>query len=360
MSAVPHPLTGAQESWFDPAWAAAQIDRAITTPDPVLGNLRITVAHYGLSLALRALLGPATEANFHTWATWGSKKAGATIRQEDVPHLRALAGLAGAGLGGVGAARLWPRRWLAGAAAGGAALGGWGGYVLTGHLLDQASRLILGGNITVLDDIGRQTARFLGTFAGHPAPDPARLAGFLAGLRPGPTARGGQQLLRHAFTHYYQAWHTPDLNDKHEQMLLANLYAILHEHVRLQPYISGAMPFLARRLITRNLLTFSVGPRRMSVSRDVVPWEGGSCECVLQRIENAELLRFLIGPGGWDRSPDSVRGSRAGNWTDLRDRMSFICDLFRTSHCDPGLFTAPYTPAQTAAIAAGHRPAGPL
>src|SRR5690349_21671481 len=86
----------------DPAWWTDQIDEAITTPDPGLANLRVTVVHYRLSLALRSVLGPDSGANFHTWATWGSKKAGTTIRQEDVPHLRLLAGLAGGGLGLLG------------------------------------------------------------------------------------------------------------------------------------------------------------------------------------------------------------------------------------------------------------------
>jgi len=43
--------------WFDNSWWEGQIGRAISTPDPVLANLRITVAHYRLSLAMRETLG---------------------------------------------------------------------------------------------------------------------------------------------------------------------------------------------------------------------------------------------------------------------------------------------------------------
>jgi hypothetical protein len=238
--------------------------------------------------------------------------------------------------------------------------GGWGSRMLAHQLLDHASRMILGGNITVLDDIGRQSARFIGAFHGHPEPDPGRLAEFLALLRPGPTAAGGQDLLAKAFTHYYQARHAQDLNDKHEQMLLANLYTILHEHIRLQPYIVGAMPLVARRLITHRLLNFHAGPRQMSVGRDVVPPEDPGCPCTLQHIENAELLGFLGGPGGWDRTPDSVLGSHANNWADIHDRMNFICDLFRAYHFDAGLYTAPYTGAQCEDIESGRVPGGAL
>ena len=59
-----------------------------------------------------------------------------------------------------------------------------------------SSRLILQGNRTVLEDIGMQTARFLNCFNAQRNPDPQALAAFLAGLRPGETAAGGQALLR--------------------------------------------------------------------------------------------------------------------------------------------------------------------
>jgi hypothetical protein len=242
----------------------------------------------------------------------------------------------------------------------GVLLGSWSLGALTQQLLDNASRQILGGNRTVLDEIGRQTARFVCTFHGHPAPEPQRLAAFLGALRPGPTAAGGQGLLQHAFRHYYQARYAPDRPTQHEQLLLANLYAILHEHVRLQPYIAGAMPRPARRLITRHLLRFCVGRRTLSVSTDVVPLAGGAGAAPLQAVANAELRGFLAGPGGWTRPLASVAGSQAANWADLAERMKFICALFRTGQDDPGLFRAPYSAPQRRAIAAGRIPGGAL
>jgi hypothetical protein len=347
---------------FAPTRLESHIDQALATRDPVLANLRITWAHYELSLALRAILGGDSGANFHTWATWGSKKAGTTIRQEDVPHLPGLTRLVGAGLGLLGAAIARPRGLPAPLVAlpAGALLGSWALHTWSRQRLTRASLLILGGNRTVLDDIGRPTARFVRLFAGQRTPYAPRLAAFLATLRPGPTAAGGQDLLRHAFTHYYQASHALDIDARHEHMLLANLYAILHEHIRLQPYIAGAMPFLARRLITRRLLDFSVGQRTLRVSEDVVPVSGDAWSATLAHLENAELRDFLTGPHGWDRTPDSLRGSRAANWADIHDRMNFICDLFRACHSDPSLFRPPYSPAQRAAITAGRIPRGPL
>jgi hypothetical protein len=44
----------------------------------------------------------------------------------------------------------------------------------------------------------------------------------------------------------------------------------------------------------------------------------------------------------------------------LCDRMNYICDLFRSRHFDPGLFSEPYTEAQRDEIAAGRVPPGRL
>jgi len=137
-------------------------------------------------------------------------------------------------------------------------------------------------------------------------------------------------------------------------MLLGNLYAILHEHYRLQPYIAGAMPLPARRWITRHLLTFALGDRTMSVSKDVIPMDGTDRP---PQFQDEELRQFVR---TWDRARGSAVGSRARNWADIRDRMAFICPLFRTGHDDPGLFCAPYSSAQRAEIEVGHLPAGAL
>jgi hypothetical protein len=353
---------GCPEHWFDHAWWEDQIDQAISTPDPALANLRITIAHYQLSLALRATIGPGGGANFHTWATWGSKKAGTTIRQEDMPYLPTLARWAGGGLGLLGGAAMGRRGRDAArlATLAGVLLGGWGVDALTRQRLAQAGRLILRGNIIVIDEIGRQTARFVSTFHRRAAPDASRLADFLSALRAGSTSAGGQDLLRLAFTHYYRSRITCDREAAREHLLLGNLYAILHEHVRLQPYIARAMPGPARRIITRHLLHFVVGRHTMSAAEDVLPWTSTAQGSLLPPVENAELRAFLAGLRGWDRTLDGVRGSRAANWADIRDRMSFICALFRAGHDDPDLFIAPYTAAQRADVAAGRIPGGPL
>jgi hypothetical protein len=307
--------------WADQAWWCARIDEAVDDRDPVLSNLRITLVHRELSIALRRLIGDDSGANFHTWAVWGSKTAGRTIRREDLPvPLRALTSAG-----------------------------------VLGRLADRAARSIYGGNATVLDDIGRQSARFLSAARSAEA-----FEAFEAQLRPGPPETGGQDLLRAAYRHYREAAYAADPDHRDELMLYANLLAILHEHHRLEPYIDASLPTPVRRLVTARLLGFSIGHESMRVSENVAPDHGAAFPVTLATIEDRDLAALLDGPGGLDRTPDSLDGSAAHDWTELSDRMNFICDLFRSRQLDPELFEPPYTDAQDAAIAAGRVPDGPL
>lgn len=349
-----------KQHWPDAAWWESEIDGAVLHPRPILCNLRITLVHHELSSALREVTGPDTGANFHTWAVWGSKKAGRTIRKEDIPLLEPATGALGLGVGALAGHVFGSRipgglfRTLLASVA-----GGWAASALTRRLLSDAAQRILEGNITVLDDVGRVSGRFIAAFHDQPEPDQERLSAFLATLRPGPTAEGGQDLLERAFTHYYLARYESDRDAKHEHMLLANYSAILHEHIRLQPYISGAMPGPIRRLVTAHLLEFEVGPYAHAVDEDVEPWQGtASFPETLAQLENQDLVSFLSGESGWDRTPDSLAGSSAVDWSDIRDRMNFIVDLFRTRHLDEGLFSEPFTEAQRQDVLAGVIPAG--
>jgi hypothetical protein len=61
------------------------VDRLVTIADPVIRNLQITQSYCELSQALSRFVGNA--ANWCTYATWASKQAGVTIRQEDLARL---------------------------------------------------------------------------------------------------------------------------------------------------------------------------------------------------------------------------------------------------------------------------------
>jgi hypothetical protein len=345
--------------WDDHEWWRSQIDMAIAGGDPALCNLRITLAHQELSLALRRITGENAGANFHTWAVWGSKKAGRTIRNEDVPLLsRPAIGSAALVCAGAaaGLARGGPRRRAATSLAAGAS----SALVLMrlrARLLGRAAGQIFAGNVTVLDDIGRQTARFVSAFLDPAARTEERLSGFLAALRPGASSGGGQDLLRGAYAHYFDAARERDHDRRDELMLCANLFAILHEHYRLEPYIDGSVPRPLRRFVTEYLLSFTVGSEAMSVSLDVPSSGRRSFSDTLATIELPELEGFLC---DWDRTPDSLIGSGARDWTKLSDRMNFIVDLFRTRQSDSELFTSPFSPPQREMIVSGRMPPGPL
>ena len=214
--------------WLDTDWWQKEIADVVSATDPVLCNLRITLAHYKLSRVLHEVTGKDSGANFHTWAVWGSKKAGETIRQEDTRRVRAaielISAVCGLGLltaGVTGVTWLNPAAWIVAGF-----VIGVGPTLLMRWLVGRTQREVLAGNRIVLEDIGQVTARFVARFQDRPALNPEELDQFLLTLRPERTESGGQALLSRAFLHYYQASYEQNLDKKYEQMFLANCYAI--------------------------------------------------------------------------------------------------------------------------------------
>jgi hypothetical protein len=350
-----------RNQWFDADWWHREIEDIISITDPVRCNLRITQAHYRLSQLLHGITGPDSGANFHTWAVWGSKKAGETIRQEDTRRLRQVtmvaSGAAGLGLLALGALKKPSTNsivWLLGAAA------TLGAPIVLWRTINRTSREILAGNRTVLEDIGKVTAGFVSVFHDCPQFDIEKIDCFVETLRPGKTESDGQALLARAFLHYYQASFERDIDRKHEQMFLANCYAILHEHIRLEPYIRAAIPLPFRRLITAYMLRFYIGANAFHVRDDVPAERNGIFPETLRELDNAELIAFLHGMEGWDRTPNALESSGATDWSDVKDRMNFIVDLFRSRHLSPSVFARPFTKKQEAELMSGRIPEGPL
>ena len=296
----------------------AEIDQACAQPDPVRSNQMITRLHYGLSEALAGQLGRDGGPNFHTWAVWGSRKAGVTIRQEDldsaIRNATRAAGLVGCLVGavaGVVAGRLlhWSPDYLT--AAMGVTIGGptgaWTGRQIAIWSRAKAARLILEGNQTVLQDIGKQSARFLELLE-NGATTQERTA-FFAGLRPGPTGQQGQDRLATAFRSYLAAFDSKDLETKRAAMLAGNCEIVYHEHIRLEPYIHGAMPFIIQRCATQRLMTYEVGETVLTVGDDI---------------------------------PCTPAPTAARNWTNIEERMRYVFALFRKFHNSPEVFSMPY------------------
>ena len=342
------------------------ISEALETTDPRLSNFRITRAHYFLSEALREAISTEAGANFHSWAVWGSRKAGVTIRQEDKDQasrdamiVAGIVGLlVGVIVGWLCADWLNLTRWLSIAAWSltGMATAAYSGYLLAGYTRTAASRLILEGNRIVLDDIGRATGHYLNYVAGSSTESFAK---FLAGFREGRTEDGGQELLHRAFTHYERARVSLDAKEKHEATYFANCLAILHEHIRLQPYISRSLPFLIRKCVTERLMTYSVGEQQLSVHDDVPPLNDVDFPPTLESIDDNELREFLNGPDGWDRGRNSLQNTKASDWTRIRERMAYVVNLFRSRHLEDDVVASPYSVEQLNAIRDGQLPARP-
>jgi hypothetical protein len=348
------------------------ITEAIATRDPVLANFKITRLHYLLSHALREAVGPEAGPNFHSWAVWGSRKAGITIRQEDKDQASrdatVVAGIVG-GLVGLGVGWLvapltnWSVLFsIIGWMLIGIVTGGYSGYLLAGYTRNSASRLILEGNALVLDEFGRQTARYLEyvqQVESHHGDRDSPLAAFLAQFRDGPTDRGGQDLLRRAFQQYESARLADDPKVQHEYNYFANCLSVLHEHIRLQPYISRSLPFLIRKCVTQRLMTYSVGEQLLAVHEDVPSLDTAIFPPTLATIDSPETSEFLNGPEGWDRGRGTLKNTRAKDWTKIRERMGYIVNLFRTRHLDVNVVASPYSDKQLDEIAAGVLPAQP-
>ena len=304
-------------------WARA-IDAACAEPDLARSNRRITTLHYFLSLALANALGRDAGPNFHTWAVWGSRKAGATIRQEDldsaIHNATITAGIVGSLIGaatGVASGRQlrWrPDSLTAAIGAGiGTLTGAWTGRQIAIWSRAKAAHLVLAGNQIVLQDIGEQSARFLQLLENGASPE-AREA-FFAGLRPGPTEHQGQDRLATAFHSYLTAYDSNDLDAKREAMIVGNCEIVYHEHIRLEPYIRGAMPFIIRRCTTQRLMTYEIGDRVLTVSEDL---------------------------------PGVPTPTAARNWTSLQQRMRYVFALFRKFHTDPEVFSPPFPESEIA------------
>ncbi|MGB7948525.1 MAG: hypothetical protein WCH75_12650 [Candidatus Binatia bacterium] len=336
-------------------------------------------------------------ASWCSFATWASKQAGQTIRQEDL--IRAfeerfyLSAEISAALDAIAdklktlSARLQarhPREAILRALNPAAALA-------------RAGDAVARGNKKVFEEIGREFARFLETFHDDSNFDIEKTERFCAGLRPGEPP-DGQRFLGEAFRTYCEARFCSDRKAKAELMLLANLCAGYHEQIRLQPEILEALnaalentlelkrnlgaillpgfwlrarsrvlgqrgPLdalfdrliqavnrLIRQVITDHLMTLHLpGPEVLRLGMDL----RGTFAQTLEEIQNSRLKEML---SRTDVTPNSLRESGAQDWSDFTDRMHFITDFFRTYQERQSLLDPPFTSEQVALLKSGIEP----
>ncbi|MBZ4399736.1 hypothetical protein OWM54_11505 [Myxococcus sp. MISCRS1] len=361
--------------------SVADVKAISSIQDPVARNYAITQGYSDLSNALGQMLGK-ENANWSTFATWASKQAGVSIRNEDMPRfltdaLQKAGDLAGPlkkvddVLRKVGL----PALPLGDIAAAGK------------EALDNVSGSIAEGNQFVFNEVGQEFARFIETFQGDTSYDAAKAQKYLDGFAK------DKPVLKEAFAHYTKAMFEKDPNKKAELMLLANDKIGLHEQTQLQGFVEKALnspvhdtfrnvlkqsiesginglPFPARlagqaalktglvdaalgpvvdatatvfrRLATEHMMKLAVPGGALKLGNDLPPPAGMESTLFpphLRSIENPELRALL---GKLDSSPDSLKGTAAKDWSKLDQRMDYIIDLFRTRQSDPHLFDAPF------------------
>ncbi|MEZ4472115.1 MAG: hypothetical protein R3F60_15240 [bacterium] len=339
-----------------PFTSAAACAAICDVRDPTLRNLQITLSYHDIAQAVSARI-CTRNAPWVAFAAWASKQAGRFIRLESLPsHFGPLEPL----------------------------------LERFDDALDDVSAQISEGNFKVYRELAPLFARFLEVLDG---PDPgARLDGFLAELRPGPSVDEGQDRLRQAFTAYWDARQTPDPGTRAQLILLANGQVGVHEQTRLQAQIAGSMlgalerlkaraggladtlgtPRFLRRIVagftwkfeemwrevSTGLMGIALPGGTMTLGRDVPPLPDGRMFPAELAEPDLPALRALV--EAWDPTPNSTAESAAEDWSDLADRMHFILDLFRSRQQDPAVLGLPFSPSQAATIRAGRIPPGPL
>ncbi len=359
------------------------INRICEETNSVLRNLKITQCYHDLSVGLAKVIDP-DNANWCTFATWASKTAGISIRDQALPKalLRFLKDEAQL-RPKLGPVTLWIYQQT------------WSKvdfFEQARNTIRRVSEEVAEGNLRVFAELAPLFLRFTEIMA-RTEDQPGILRQFLADLKHGPTDHEGQELLRQAFSNYAMAANAIDIKAKAQLMLLANCQIGLHEQTRLQDDIQAAMdapvvvvitdglgrllwirlafillsPFGVsrehlritfqnewQRIATRSAMNLSLpGGRVLPLGRKTIPWPTHIPE-MLQALDNSDLITLLQ---QYDDDLDILRTKGADNWSKLSDRMGFICALFRSSQQNADLFDQPFSQSAREEIMRGNIPA---
>jgi hypothetical protein len=378
-----------------PVLARTHVNQIVALDEqPVLRNLLITNAYHDLTVEMASLF-PAGDLSWPGFATWASKQAGSFIRQEEIPT----------------AARtmlhaLEPDR-----------------LSVVRAILDGITRFIVAGNLSVFEELGFAFAGFIEAFSQPSARTEAKLEMLLAEFSEGesmpdevlvmPDGRverkraGGQTAVRTALRHYFEALHETQADVRAELCLLANVECGLHEQIRLQPYIAGAIDApaeqllrlagvsphplsdslveLARQISTEVLMTLPLPHEVLDLGSDLKAPPGAEMWPVeLANLRHPTLSALASHVGAYEARERGLalddrvegwinpilvelalaraeaQGSGAKNWARLDERMRFIFEYFRSRQRDNALLAPPFSSAQLFEIHAGRVPTGPL
>jgi len=364
----------------------SEVGRIAVLNDPVSRNFQITQSYYELSQLMSTRTGSC--ANWCTFATWASRQAGQTIRQEDLlsaleNHLADVPNLSQA-IYDIANDLLKQ----------GAKLNKKAIFKLVWEIADpqaamsRASAAVARGNQKVYAEIAREFARFLDACGNDSAYDAEHIARFCKALKPGDPP-DGQRYLKQAFERYYRTFFEPDQKKKAESVLLANIEIGFHEQTRLQPEITEALEAsledserikskLLRTLFPNQYWLLAVGSAFRSLFNRPTPLDEAIAKFTtearrrirlflsahlmelgfphgarlrlgkdltsnfppdLQKLTDPDLIALLK---KIDPTPDSMKDTGAVDWANLYDRLHFIADMFRSCQEDADLLLPPF------------------
>lgn len=370
--------------------------------DPAIRNLNITQGYYELSRAM--LKYTDGNPNWCTYAVWASKQAGQSIRKEDLsrtfeqlfnksPEITLIINTLAQHSDVI---KNLPE------------VKSVSDFILNvlnpDAVFEHSAYAVAEGNKKVFAEIGGEFARFLSVFQNELDFTDENITEFCSAFKPGNPPEG-QQLLKDAFTSYFEARTESDPKLKAEMIHYSNLLIGYHEQTRLQPQIVEALNaafkneneirqnFLSallpgfwlriryyiskllqrkmpldqaldnlleviklkmREVITEHMMTLYIpGSEILKLGKDL----NKNFPEKLKSISHSKLKSLLI---KIDPTSDSIAESGAKDWGELTDRIHFIADLFRTYYEHPQLYNQPFTDEQVKVLKEGETPDGTL
>jgi hypothetical protein len=371
---------------------SADVARISAIDDPVLRNLWITQTYADLGGRLRDAL----DAEDHTWcgfAVWASATAGQSIRRQELPAaiVKLLDDSAKhRGLVDKTNRRLWWLRILFFAPL----LATDDVVAALDDAVDDVSARIGHGNKLVFDELAPLFVAFLEAAESGGLVSDDDVDRVLASV-----GSDTDDDVREAFRWYGRAIRADDPVVRARCVLAGNVLAVAHEQQRLQADIAASMDAgptsiarllegtgtrtsarkwhrhrLLRRalvhvannawdeIVTELMMTLRVPGACLRLDRDIPPGTGG----VLFPADLGDLAEPLDPSepaavyGRWDRTRGTGRHDGSRDWEQLKSRMNFIVNLFRSRQQDAGMAALPFTAAQLAAIESGKIPDPPL
>jgi hypothetical protein len=370
--------------------------------DPVIRNLNITQGYYELSQAMSKYTDG--NPNWCTFAVWASKQAGQSIRKEDLPRtfenlfhnspeitlmLDKLSQYSDVikNLPEVKAVSSFIIKFLN-----------------PDSVFEHSAQAVAEGNKKVFAEIGGEFARFLSVFKSENDFTEENINQFCSSFKPGDPP-DGQQMLKDAFTSYFEARKQTNEKVKAEMILYSNLLIGYHEQTRLQPQIVEALNaaftnedelrsrflkellpgfwlrirYYISKLLQRKMPLDEAIDQLLNLAKQKVREVITDCMMTLfiplnellklgedlkekfperlAHISDQKLKELL---NKIDPTPDSIKESGAKDWGDLSDRIHFIADLFRAYFEHQQLYNQPFTDEQVKELREGKRPKGEL